>query len=505
MTGSVGRRSSSFSASTHASVLAITAVLSAVLGAAVAYLPSSTTVAAGLCVGAGGLVWLGTRASTAAIGALLISLPLLILPFLPYLTSQDPRASYLRFVLAGAVIFGVALGVVRLRRRPLDVLGVLVLAFALYQVVLLAAGGFNTYSALRWAGWTIFIPVAFLAFSRTSERGLTVTALVGGALLIFGAILQVTGALPGDVGGLRLGGSIADPEFARRYTSFAGNPNDFGLLMLCLAAVLFALAHGARLPRAGRTTLLFGTLAAMVALLASSSRGAVLALIPVGAFVLYTVNVRRAASFLAIGLVAVAVIVASVPALEVSVRRSLDSIPGILGENDPSSTARLWNWKTRLEETRASPLWGAGYGGYAPGIDFSGEGVSTRDERLTIGRTLTVDNGALKLWLEEGLLGLMLFAAILGISLYRASRLARHPSTRVRGLIAGSVLAAAAFRGLSVDLFDISPWNYVIWLAVGLAAASPKDSEASPSAGSPTDHMTASPKSRLPAAEWSHP
>jgi uncharacterized membrane protein len=113
-------------------------------------------------------------------------------------------------------------------------------------------------------------------------------------------------------------------------------------------------------------------------------------------------------------------------------------------------------------------LFGAGYGGYAESGRLKRFDLANQKARQRALIGVTVDNGWLKLFLEEGLLGLGLFLAIFSAALWRSFS-ARRGAERVLALTTGAVLVALGVRALSADVLDINPWNFLIWLLVGLA------------------------------------
>ncbi|MDQ3435228.1 MAG: hypothetical protein M3481_11215 [Actinomycetota bacterium] len=120
------------------------------------------------------------------------------------------------------------------------------------------------------------------------------------------------------------------------------------------------------------------------------------------------------------------------------------------------------------EVTVPEILFGAGYGGYAEPGRLSRFDLANQRARQRAQIGVTVDNGWLKLFLEEGLLGLGLFLAIFVAALWRSFS-ARRSAERVLALTTGAVLVALGVRALSADVLDINPWNFLVWLLVGLA------------------------------------
>ena len=114
---------------------------------------------------------------------------------------------------------------------------------------------------------------------------------------------------------------------------------------------------------------------------------------------------------------------------------------------------------------------GVGYGGYgevAPDVDVVGVSATA------VSSSLTVDNAWLKLLLEEGLIGVLLFAAVMVAGVRSALAVMRRLDARVPAIIASSTLLLLVFQGISVDSFDINPWNAFLWLTLALSYPEPR-------------------------------
>ena len=113
---------------------------------------------------------------------------------------------------------------------------------------------------------------------------------------------------------------------------------------------------------------------------------------------------------------------------------------------------------------------GVGYGGYGD----AAAGVDVLDVSGTEnGTALTIDNAWLKLLIEEGVIGVLLFAAVMIAGIRSALAAMRQATTRITAIVASSILLLLAFQGISVDSFDINPWNAFLWLALALSYPDP--------------------------------
>jgi O-Antigen ligase len=87
-------------------------------------------------------------------------------------------------------------------------------------------------------------------------------------------------------------------------------------------------------------------------------------------------------------------------------------------------------------------------------------------------RELTVDNSVLRLFLEEGVLGILAMLGVVGAALLtRTTVVPPDPLVHVLPFIA---LAMISVRALTVDLFSQPLWSFLIWLCLGLVAAYPE-------------------------------
>lgn len=399
---------------------------------------------------------------------------MLILPLAPYFSKVVPGFTGLRFALAAALAGGLLAGVIPAQRGWSRGLGVLVLAFLAFQVVPMLLAGANSYAILRFLNWVMFVPLAFVQFDRRMVRVAASAAVIVTVILLVGLLMQVGGVLPGVWGGLQIGGGAGiRPTYARRFTSFLQNPNDLALFMLMMAVLVYVGFVVTRRPWPQRVAA--GALAGfcVVGLLLASSRGALLAL-PIAAAFLFVARQRRAVITLAgSGLVVLLVMLPLVPRLQQSVVTGLESVVAVVGGTDSSVTSRTQTWAERISSSQGGPLIGGGYGGYA---DIPAGAIARAEERAALYQQLTVDNGWLKLLLEEGVIGLALLGSVVVGALYLSLRHAIRRRDAVAA-VCGALIVAAVFRAFSVDVFDINPWNFALWTLVGVVRSLETSSE----------------------------
>jgi hypothetical protein len=390
------------------------------------------------------------------------------LPFAPYVSTLWPStASLVRATLALYIIGGLLLGFIPATRAIGAHGRWLILAFAAYQLVALAGVPGSAYSAARAINWVMFVPLAFVRIDERSRRVLVAAALVSGAVLVFGVVLQLAGVVGFTWGGLTLGGTGQFEHHVRRYTSFTLNPNDLGLAMLILAVVVHAVTRERTI--SWRLRLLGSALASVClgVVFMTSSRGALIGLVLLG-FYWFAIARRTGHYPLAVASGVVVALIALpflVPSVAPSINKAISSVPAIFHGSDDSAQARRLRWGDVLS-SNPNFVTGVGYGGF--GDAPAGADVLAVSGTQDSG-SLTVDNGWLKLLLEEGLVGVLLFAGIILAGVRSALGAMRSGSERVPAIIASSILLLMAFRGASVDSFDINPWNAFLWLALALS------------------------------------
>jgi hypothetical protein len=394
-----------------------------------------------------------------------LALTIVVVPVAPVLNAMAGLGTVLRFGCAVMLLAFVVAGGVPLARPTWSNGRWLVLAFALYQLVAFVGSGDVAYGGVRLLNWVMFIPIAFVTWDSRRLRTAVAACFSAAVLLVLGIAMQYMGTLGGTWGGFLLSGvDTAAPAYSIRYTSFFQNPNDLGLAMLSLTLAALLLAGVPGRSFAWRLSLIGGAGVMTAGFVLAGSRAALLGLPLVG---LYLVAVRRSRAVLQLlavgGLVTLAILTMS-PGLRQSVAANLGSVIQIMNGEDASAMARLEVWAMRINGG-GNVIIGAGYGGYS---SVRASDMTQGTQRAALYAATTVDNGWLKLGLEEGIVGIALLAGILTSGLRRAVGLGRRQGSWAMGSIGGSVLVLLVFRAFSMDIFDINPWNFFIWLLVGI-------------------------------------
>jgi O-antigen ligase len=371
----------------------------------------------------------------------------LVLPSAPYLNELSANlGTTLRFGLAGLLLLSIALGCFEFRvsQNPPAV------ALIAFQVLACVMAPVTTYGAVRLANWVMFSALGLVRYSSRQLRMMVAYLLVGGGLLVGGVALQVAGAIGGTWGGLKL-----TDGYATRYTSFLENPNDLGLYLVIAAAVCYVVAPKLWLALLGTTALGLGVLLAQ-------SRGALLAIPLLASVLLVGGRPKRVVLLAVVGTCVFLLLPTVVPSARSSRDATIHSLGAVLAGRDKSAQDRQSVW-SNLGAAQHDLVLGDGYGGYVS--DQSLLAANFDQRRATAYTEATADNSWLKLWLEEGVLGLSLMALMLAFALKRA-----WATRKTAGLGLACALLVFVWRSFSADIFDINPWNAYLWLAVGVAA-----------------------------------
>jgi O-antigen ligase len=401
---------------------------------------------------------------------------LVVLPLTPFLDQSGPLGTILRFAIAMALVTFLCIGALPIAPRPFSGGRALVAFFAIFQLVPLAASESFLYGTVRTVNWVMFIPLAFLDYDGRARRVAVAFTALGGAILGGGVILQLAGAIGGTWGGFEI---IAGVDYSQRYTSFLQNPNDLGLFMLAVA-VLAALAVRSN-KVSYRLLGLLAVTAALAVIILTSSRGAFLAL-PLVVVMILLFGSRRSLALLAMASVVVVVALPrAVPLLGPQFTSTVQSIDEAAAGRDPSLLKRQDRWSD-VARSAGNPAFGSGHGGYQT---LRTVDLLDSERRAGVHRDLTVDNGWLKLWLEQGAIGVALLAAVFLAAIVQA--LAARRDHGAASICVAALLIALAFRGLTVDIFDINPWNCYLWLLVGIAFSLRREGEEPPTSPAPKE------------------
>lgn len=374
-----------------------------------------------------------------------------------------------RFGFAGlALAIAIIVALSRESIRPLPKLLVGGLVVLVLSLIISAVGAASPgYGIARILNWVMFVPILWLAYQRPNPRGIVFGIVSTCVFQMVGVFLQMAGLMKGTWGGLLTSGTTynsSTSSWLTRYTGFIWNPNNLALVLVC-GVIALAACLLLKIP----TQLKVCCLALMglftFGIVSSGSRGGLVA-VALGLIVLCLAAGKRGA-VLGIAAVGAALLIVQFAASK-ELDRLVESFAEIISGTDASAAQRSGVWVTRLQGPDGGLALGSGFGGYDPSLFANQRGL---DIDPVAAKQATVDNSWLKIMLESGLLGasgmaITMLQPMLG-SLFKSSG-----QRRLWGIASGSVIVAILWRSVSVDMLDQNPWNAIVFLAAGMAAAS---------------------------------
>jgi O-antigen ligase len=374
-----------------------------------------------------------------------------------------------RFGLAVIVlIVAIVVALSRWQIRPLPTMltcGLVILVVSLAISTVGAASA--NYGIARFLNWVMFIPILWLAYQRPNPRGIVFGVIVTGLFQMVGVFLQMAGLMKGTWGGLLTSGTTYNPgtsSWLTRYTSFIANPNNLALLLVC-AVIVLAACLLLKLPARLKLCCLALMGVFIYGIVQSGSRGGLVA-VALGLIALCLFAGKRG---FVLGIVAVSAgLLIAQFAVSKELDRLVESFAEIISGTDASAAQRSGVWVERLQGPSGGLTLGSGFGGYAPSLFADQQGLNVDPEAA---KQATVDNSWIKIMLESGLLGALGMALTIVRPMF-GSLFKSSGERRIWGIAAGSILVAILWRSVSVDMLDQNPWNAIVFLAVGMAAAS---------------------------------
>jgi O-antigen ligase len=242
-----------------------------------------------------------------------------------------------------------------------------------------------------------------------------------------------------------------------RAEGLQGDPNIFGLYQVAALPAAFALArlsHGV-----GRLLWILASLPILGSIVASQSRGALLALVAT-AFVLALYHRRRR---VLVPLVAGAGLMAYTLAPLIDDRYAAERV------SSDRASGRIDIWFTAWQAFLDHPLTGIGAGNYVPqSIErlTTEPGVELIKSHLLTGQGIEVHNIYLEALAERGLFGLLTLLSLLGCALWclrRAARRFPHPAVSALEPMLVAYCVASVFLSVSN--------SKLLWMLIGLGAA----------------------------------
>lgn len=292
----------------------------------------------------------------------------------------------------------------------------------------------------------VFIAIGVFLLRRAQFHAVALTALVAGTWS------TVTGV------------AIGNEAFGRALGTFT-DPNEYAAAMVASIALGFGAMGGMR-SRWGSAAIVVGIAICGWGILASQSRGGLLALGAVGAVVVLTSHGRERVRMLGASFMLLAA-ATSVLMLTPTGQQSLERI------TNGDSSGRSDLWRIAVLQFRSEPLHGVGLGNY-PAV--AARFVTAETEHTELVNSVaprTTHNSYLELAAELGLLGLGAFALFVGGSLVlavRGIRIARRlrDATAVR---LGRGVLAATVGLLATNLFLSGHYSELLWALIAMCVA----------------------------------
>jgi O-antigen ligase len=253
-----------------------------------------------------------------------------------------------------------------------------------------------------------------------------------------------------------LAGLVAFFRHNLRASGPVGDPNDFAFFLVAALPLCIGLRHHARHKQLYNLAALTMTLA----IFATLSRGALLAIGAMLAYSLVTRRIRAAAAFAAVVLAGIAVAGALIVAPD-KLSISLHAKGQVAQQNIDT---RLSRWQAAAEMTYDHPLIGVGPAGFRENYDRYIDYRGTNPERgLDVAHEMYLEVSS-----ELGVVGLAAFVGVLGFG-YRGAK------QRARGNDPDAYLAnsvCVAFVGAGVAAIFLTEQYYLpLWLLAALGAA----------------------------------
>lgn len=420
------------------------------------------------------LAWLLMRDMTTGLVTFIIVAPLTQLPQLGAISGQFAKLAGGLLALAWIVSLLTPGG----RRRIHGASGLALVAATLFMVWGLASTTWAisqsaAFDALvRWALGALLLVIIASAVGRERSFRAVAGAYVIGAALAATIALATQGGVTED----RLGGAIGDP-----------NMQAAALVPAALLAMSFSLTSR----RGRRITWATIAVVCLVALLATGSRGGLVALVISAAVLLVVAGPWRKQIAVAIGVAALTGTAYVSTFAPDSVQARVAEFAGAAPQD--GGTGRTDIWIVGVRAFHSAPVEGVGLGNYteAAARNIDEPGLIRRTD-LIIGDTKVAHNMYLHVVTEVGIVGLVLFLTLIAASLGVAATAIRSASTYAPTGLLFRALLAGTIGVLSANVFISGQYETELWILLGLCLASGSLGVAR--APSPVRHRMRAPK-----------
>ena len=303
--------------------------------------------------------------------------------------------------------------------------------------------------------------VAGVRTSKDAKR--VAVALSGGAIL--SAMIALALSSPG-------GGASGDD----RLSGAGGDANEFAVVLAQGLVLAVGIAGGVLAGRGRRIAFALGALVTAFALLATLSRGGLVALSSAMiAWVVFSGRWRGRAAFGTVALLVAGIFWFNAVATPTA-RERVASIAGSSGSQSTSGgTGRTDIWQIGWRAFSEDPITGGGLGNYievTPRFLLAEPGLVRRSD-LIIVEPKVAHNMYLHLLVETGVIGLLLFGTALVAAIVTAVNGARRWRARGAGQLEllTRTTVAATLGVLSADFFLSGQYGRTLWLMLGFCCA----------------------------------
>jgi hypothetical protein len=315
----------------------------------------------------------------------------------------------------------------------------------------------------RFLNWALFIPLFFLF--RNNNKALDPFlrgVLLASGVQMLGVLLQRLGLLGGVWGGQIISGIGYDPNYSQwliRYTGFVLDANSLGMIFAIAAITSLHYSTQNSFSKISKVLFFAFSMLNLFSILLTGSRGGIL--ITVIAVFAYLFISRK---YLVIVRLVPATILVLVAGIQFAGFEFLvSSIFAIFDGTDTSANQRaeLWQYALSIGDDLTIFI-GQGFGARNPSL-FVDQKTIFVDPTLL--KFTTIDNSWLKTYLELGGMAVIALGWLFATAMRNS--LAQRKSNSDFSALPVALLILFLIRSVSIDAFDINPWNSVIWIILG--------------------------------------
>lgn len=315
----------------------------------------------------------------------------------------------------------------------------------------------------RLLNWALFIPLFFLF--RNNPKALDPFLkgmLIASAVQMIGVLLQRSGLIGGLWGGQIISGIGYDPNYSQwliRYTGFVLDANSLGMIFGISAITALHYSTQQTLSIAIRSFSFLFAMLNLFSILLTGSRGGIL--ITAISLFAYLVISRK---YVLLGRLVPALLIVLAAGIQFAGFEFLiSSIYAIFDGTDTSANLRAELWQYALANSGDLTIFtGQGFGARNPSLFVDQKSIFVDPSLL---KFTTIDNSWLKTYLELGGLAVLALGWLF-VSALRGNLSRTQFNPNFSGLPA-ALLILFLVRSISIDAFDINPWNSVIWIILG--------------------------------------